>query len=240
MANLTFFENGRPGLRLQDVFAPIAGEVAADVLDGGADNDELYGGAGFDTLRGGAGHDTLSGDDGADLLEGGDDNDSLRGEAGDDFASGGNGQDWIDGGAGGDKLLGARGNDTILGGEGRDALFGGAGSDKLFGGIDRDVFVFATRLDGRSNIDRIGDFQVKLDRIHLDNAIFKKVGSNGALKKDAVHGGATAHDKTDRILYDRNSGTLYSDSDGTGPASRIKFAILEKNLKITAAHFFVI
>jgi serralysin len=92
----------------------------------------------------------------------------------------------------------------------------------------------------KSNVDKVTDFVVKDDTIYLDNSVFKKVGSDGALKKSAFWAGAEAHDKSDRIIYDKKSGALYYDADGTGSAAQVKFAQLSKNLKLTSKDFYVI
>lgn len=88
---------------------------AADILDGGAGNDQIYGYGGDDTLSGGDhndlifggdGIDTINGDNGADTLDGDDGNDIIDGGAGDDILYGGNGDDALDGGADNDTLYG--------------------------------------------------------------------------------------------------------------------------------------
>jgi serralysin len=63
-----------------------------------------------------------------------------------------------------DLMLGYSGNDTLDGGAGDDILIAGTGQDVLQGGAGADVFVFTA--DGQA--DRITDFELGVDRIHLD------------------------------------------------------------------------
>jgi hypothetical protein len=66
---------------------------------------------------------------------------------------------WSDGSVAGtdndDTLIGTRGRDKLSGGFGDDVLFGKAGHDSLEGGAGRDVFVFDTKANARTNIDRV-------------------------------------------------------------------------------------
>lgn len=184
----------------------------ADTLTGGGKTDELYGGGGNDTINGGGGHDRLFGEAGNDKL---------------------------DGGTGNDKLYGGAGNDTLIGGTGNDKLWGGLGNDILTGGSGADTFIFDSKL-GSTNIDTIKDFSVKDDTIWLDDDIFKKVGKVGDLAADAFHIGTKAGDAEDRIIYNKSTGKLYYDADGTGSAAAVHFATLTKGLALTAADFDII
>jgi hypothetical protein len=60
------------------------------------------------------------------------------------------------------------------------------------------------------------------------------------IKADVFARSAKAQDRDDRIIYDPSAGTMYYDTDGTGPKAQVKFAILPKNLKVTYHDFFVI
>ena len=91
----------------------ITGDDNANILSGGAGDDELIGGLGNDTLIGGEGNDTLYGGEGNDVLRGGAGNDTLYGGAGNDLLIGGDGDDTLVGGAGDDLVIGGAGNDTF-------------------------------------------------------------------------------------------------------------------------------
>ena len=111
---------------------------------------------------------------------------------------------------------GGDGFDRLYGGDGNDTLYGGKGADFLYGDAGKDAFVFnSSPASGR---DTIYKFSVADDTIKLDNACFKAVGRNGALKSGAFHASkaGVAHDASDRVIYDTDSGRLSYDADGTG------------------------
>lgn len=148
-------------------------------------------------------------------------------------------------GLGGDDVLKASsGDDRIYGDAGSDTLHGGSGNDKLYSGTGRDVFVFDTKLSNTKNVDRIYDFNTKYDSFHLENKIFTRLGKDSSkgvkFKSDRFAKGKTAQDREDRIIYDKDTGALYYDKDGTGSAAQIKIATLNKNLKIYSHDFYVI
>jgi Ca2+-binding RTX toxin-like protein len=204
----------------------------------------ITGTSGNDTIRIGAGlnqhlHNvdvTVYGLGGNDEIYGAFGSDKLYGHGGKDVLSGGSGSDW---------LFGGSGNDRILGGSGNDWIYGEAGNDRLKGEDGRDTFVFSTKASARSNMDRILDFNPKQDSIYLENAVFTKIGKGSLanpkkLSKGAFWSGDAAHDTSDRIIYDKDSGALYYDRDGTGSASQVKFAQVSKGLKVSVNDFFII
>ena len=143
------------------------------------------------------------------------------------------------------EMTGNSGRNTIRAGAGNDEINGGYGNDKLYGSVGRDVFIFDSRLgtsssDRTVNLDTAGDFSVKDDSIHLDNAVFKKLGKVGRLNKSYFTIGDKAKDKNDYIVYDKKTGILSYDADGSGAGKAVEFAKLAKNLKLTYADFFTI
>jgi len=145
-----------------------------------------------------------------------------------------------------ETATGSTGADRIVGGSGADRISGGLGNDILTGGKGKDTFVFDTKLDKKKNVDTITDFNVKDDTIQIDNKYFTKVGSKGTptkpvkLDSKMFWTGTKAHDEDDRIIYDKKSGALYYDADGTGKAAAVKFAQLKKGLALTDKDFYVI
>ncbi|WP_162820367.1 calcium-binding protein [Microvirga calopogonii] len=141
-------------------------------------------------------------------------------------------------------IIGHGGTNTLRGLGGNDTLSGGAGNDRLYGGAGKDVFVFDKSLSRTKNVDRIYDFDPRDDSIHLENKIFTKLGKGSAtgikLKSDMFVKGKAAKDGNDRIVYDKGTGALYYDPDGTGFKPQVKFATLSKNLKLSHSDFFVI
>lgn len=175
---------------------------------------------------------TLTGGKGADLLVGGAGNDTLSGLAGNDVLTGNDGSD---------RLIGGAGNDVLNGNDGSDWLIGGAGNDTLNGGSGADVFRFDTALNAKGNVDRITDFLPGVDRIELENAIFKKLTVAGELSPANFRASATgtAADSSDFILYHTGTGKLYYDADGSGKGAAVMFATLVGVPDLGAADFVV-
>ncbi|HYD80624.1 MAG TPA: hypothetical protein VEC06_12515, partial [Paucimonas sp.] len=90
-----------------------------------------------------------------------------------------------------------------------------------------------------ANLDRIVDFSVADDIIHLANDIFGALVAEGALSADYFRVGAAA-DNNDYITYDSASGALSYDADGSGAGAAIAFAQLTAGLALTNADFWVV
>ncbi|WP_262030835.1 glycoside hydrolase family 113 [Microvirga sp. Mcv34] len=243
------------------------GGAGHDRVNGGDGNDVLIGGSGDDTLDGGTGDQdkaVLSGrradyvvtksQDGSfaflDSRVNGDGRDTVSGievfEFSDGIVASSNLNPLIDGGIGanGQILIGTKKADKLVGGVGNDVLYGKLGKDVLTGGSGQDIFVFDTKPNAKTNVDKIADFNVADDSIYLENKYFK-VGSGTPSKPKQMaskyfYKGAKAHDADDRIIYDSKKGVVYYDADGVGGAAQIKIATLSKNLKMTYKDLFVI
>ncbi|MBX3576471.1 MAG: S8 family serine peptidase [Rhizobiaceae bacterium] len=244
----------------------ITGNLAANLIDGRGGDDWMAGGGGNDVYfvdsandfvfeSRGAGIDsihssvdwTLSANvetlvlvDDAQFGRGNALANRLIGNAQDNTLWGLGGRDAIYGNAGADRLFGGAGGDTLAGGAGNDRLSGGAGIDRLIGGAGRDSFVFDAALGARHNVDVIVDFRRGQDKIELDNAIFKGIGGDGRMSAGKFVLGTAADDASDRIIYDRGSGSLYYDPDGSGARDAILFAKLHNKAALSAGDFFVI
>ncbi|EIM24651.1 calcium-binding protein [Microvirga lotononidis] len=217
------------------------GDGGNDVISGGSGQDVLYGGMGDDLLSGGEGNDHLFGDVGNDTLDGGDGNDALYGGTGRNLLLGLGGNDTLYGGMHADTLLGGDGNDSLYGDVGNDSLDGGPGNDTLNGGWGRDVFIFKDKLNAKTNVDTIKDFDVKDDTIRLENGIFKKLGKAGKLKPDFFTIASKAQDKNDYLIYNKKTGYLYYDADGSGSKSKaVVFSKLKSGLAMTDKDFYII
>ncbi len=141
-------------------------------------------------------------------------------------------------------VIGAVGVDILKGGGGNDTLNGGENDDKLTGGSGKDHFVFNTAIGNPLplfvNIDTITDFKPGTDRIELENKIFKGIGGSGTLASKDFHIGSKATSKAQHIIYNKHTGVLYYDPDGTGTKSQIEFADLHKGLGLGHHDFLVI
>lgn len=179
----------------------------------------------------------ITGTSSSDTLWGTSGDDVILGLSGRDSLYAGAGNDQLSGGADNDRLFGGSGNDKIDGGSGNDVLWGNAGTDILTGGIGQDAFVFNASFIGA--VDTITDFSPINDLIVLENAIFTGLPARD-LNASAFHIGAEAHDATDRIIYDDQTGALYFDADGIGGADAQQFVQLAAEINLTNADFYVI
>jgi Ca2+-binding RTX toxin-like protein len=150
----------------------------------------------------------------------------------------------LTGSAAADVLKGGRFGDTFRGSGGNDKLYGGLGNDKLYGGSGRDSFVFDTRLSKSTNVDKVYDFKSRDDSFQLENSIFTKLGKGSSkgvkFKSDMFVEGKKAQDREDRIVYDKKTGALYYDQDGTGSKAQVKIATITNKTKLYYHDFFVI
>jgi Ca2+-binding RTX toxin-like protein len=139
-----------------------------------------------------------------------------------------------------DRILGNVGKDVLKGRAGHDTLGGGIGRDTLYGGAGHDVFVFDSKLNKKTNVDFIGDFSSRDDAIHLNHAIFTKLGKIGKLKKAFFKVSESAEDANDYLVYNRETGILSYDADGLGSKKAIAFAKFNAGTLLKASDFIVI
>ncbi len=252
--NLTLTGNAAIGATGNGLGNTITGNAAANAIDGGKGNDIIDGGGGADTMTGGEGSDLFYVDAASDRVieasNGGTDTvktavsyvlgvgayvESLQttaqSGAGAIDLTGNNLGQVIIGNAGANKIGGLGGNDMIFGLEGNDVLTGGTGAD---------VFFFNTILNAASNLDTIADFNVVDDTIRLVHTTFTTLGL-GALPAAAFWSSTagTAHDDSDRVVYDTDSGGLFYDADGNGAGAAIQFATVGIDLALTSADFAI-
>jgi Ca2+-binding RTX toxin-like protein len=150
-------------LTKEDVFRIAFANSSGGVTRTGTEwDDQLYGTEQYDEFRGGAGNDYIGTYDGNDLLFGGDGADYLYGDAGNDTLFGENGDDYLHDESGDDFIYGGDGNDTFVNREGNDTLEGGQGED---------LFVFDESYSRRTGSDLVTDFQVGVDKIHINRAL---------------------------------------------------------------------
>jgi serralysin len=198
----------------------LMGNEGRNHLTGGGGNDNLNGGAGgFDTLDGGKGNDIYFVSDASDVV--------IEG------ANGGTDTVWIN------TLnfdVSTLKNVEVIK-YSKDIKF-----DDLsgFSAPTEDTFIFNTKVSVKTKAKKIDDFDVATDTVALSKAVFSKIAKTGELSKAAFWTGSKAHDKSDRVIYNKKTGALSYDADGSGAGKAIKFAQLDKNLKMTADDFLVI
>ena len=214
----------------------LIGTAAADIIYGLGGSDTLYGRAGDDIIDGGSGKDKMYGEQGNDIYYvdhksdvivevAGAGSDTVR-TALSSYTLAANVENLEYSGSGSFAGTGNALDNVMRGGSGSDTLNGGLGHDRLFGGSGSDSFNFTSALSS-SNIDTILDFNTAADTIRIDNVVFKAFSKTGALASSAFVTGTAAADADDRIIFDRSTGSLFYDADGTGFTSAIKFATLD-------------
>ena len=216
----------------------LVGSSQADVINGGAGNDSLFGGDGADQLNGGAGTDTVGYSGSATGVVASLANAAINTgiAAGDTYSSVEN----ITGTKFSDSIFGNKGINVVNGGGGDDFIKGYDGNDTLTGGSGGDAFIFNTALNAQTNVDHVTDFNVAADTMWLDDALFAKAGAAGTLSAGAFWAGTAAHDASDRIIYDANTGHLSYDADGNGAGLAVQFATVAIGLSLTNADFLII
>jgi Ca2+-binding RTX toxin-like protein len=258
--------DGNDRLRGQVGDDTLLGGNGSDSLDGGLGADDMAGGANSDTYQVDNVGDTVTeneGEGGGDRIEtrvsytlpdnveemllrggsaidgtgNGDDN-RIVGNGATNVMTGLAGNDQLYGEGGGDTLRGGNGTDQLKGGDGDDNLYGGAGRDQLTGGAGADNFNFDIA-PGPANRDKILDYVPADDTIRLDDSVFTAAGPAGTLDADAFVEGSAAADAEDRIIYDPATGSLYYDSDGTGPNAQLLFAVVEPGTALGNGEFVI-
>ena len=157
---------------------------------------------------------------------------TLLGTSGKDILRGFGGNDQLEGRGGQDILSGGHGNDSLLGGTGNDRLNGGAGRDSLRGGAGQDTFVLK-KADGRLAI--IQDFESNHDRLLIDRGGFKLKLGPGPLSDSRFKVGNRATRANQKFVYQRSSGQLYFDPDGTGLQDKVKIAAFRPKTTVIAS-----
>ena len=77
------------------------------------------------------------------------------------------------------------------------------------------------------------------DTIRLENAVFSGLQA-GTLAADGFFLGTAAQDAEDRIIYNKATGALLFDADGTGIKAAVQFATLSTKPTISNADFVVV
>jgi Ca2+-binding RTX toxin-like protein len=131
---------------------------------------------------------------------------------------------------------GGKGNDTITAGASDSGLDGGAGNDILTGDKGEDDFKFDTALSAKTNVDLIKGFQHGIDDIRLSPNLFAAIGDD--LEASELRFGTKAVDKDDYLIYNKKTGELFYDQDGSGKKfEAIEFADLDKKPQLDVDDF---
>ncbi len=145
------------------------------------------------------------------------------------------GNDVINGGEQNDLLGGILGDNELDGGSGNDILLSGKGFNLLTGGDGMDTFQFHS-----TSNSTITDFSVADDTVALKSGAFTQLNTIGVLNEDNFNVGVQADDANDYLIYNPTTGILSYDADGSGEGVEIKVALLDVNLALTHANFFIV
>ena len=139
----------------------------------------------------------------------------------------------------------SRQQEHLVGKDTNDKLYGGLGKDTLTGMGGLDIFVFNTKLD-KSTRTRSPTSTCETIRFGSTTSIFKKLGGKGSEKNPAetqvvvLQDRDQGKDKDDYLIYNKSTGTLSYDADGSGKGKAVEFAVLKKNLALKYDDFAVI
>ena len=100
-------------------------------------------------------------------------------------------------------IAGGQANDAITGTANEDWISGDLGNDTLTGGDGADAFVFATPLNGSTNVDTITDFSAGTDQIWLSSIFFPSVTNAGSILQ-------TVNGSNLELRYPNPGGTLFA------------------------------
>ena len=214
------------------------GNGLANLLVGNAAANVLNGGAGADTMTGGAGGDRYVVDHVGDrVLEAGSGGGIDTVESSVAFSLAGQYLEHLT--LTGGRAVSATGNglaNALTGNDAANRLYGGGGNDSLRGNGGADGFYFDSALNASTNVDRILDFSVADDTIFLDRTIFKGI-AGGVLASAAFANGAAASTAAHRIVYDKASGNIFYDADGSGATAAVLFAQVGAGATLTHLDF---
>jgi Ca2+-binding RTX toxin-like protein len=130
-----------------------------------------------------------------------------------------------------DVITGGAVADTLNGGAGNDVISGGGGNDLITGGTGNDVFLFSSAPDAKKNLDTIIDFTKGQDLISFDSSVFKGfLTLNESFDfLESAPGLNAATLASTRVIYNKTSGALYYDQDGSAAGfNPVQVAIIGK------------
>jgi Ca2+-binding RTX toxin-like protein len=153
------------------------------------------------------------------------------------------GADNLVGGAGNETLNGLAGNDTLNGAAGNDTLNGGSGSDLLTGGNGTDSFLLADA-PGATNIDRITDF-AQGDRLLISGSAYTgltlgAVTATQFIQVRSTRDPVVSATAATRLIFDRDTGNLFHDPDGTGTQSIQQILSITNGYRLARNDFTVV
>jgi Ca2+-binding RTX toxin-like protein len=196
-----------------------SGNELANQLIGNSGDNILDGGKGVDRYRGGGGNDTYLLDNllETDIVEiSGQGTDTIQLKV-DKLAKGQISASYTLADNVENLIITGKAQINLIGNASDNSLTGNAKANQLTGGAGADSFVF-NAAPSKTNIDTITDFETGVDKIALDDKIFKKLLGVTNFKDnfEDITSGSTASDNSHYLLYETDTGNLYYDADGAG------------------------
>jgi Ca2+-binding RTX toxin-like protein len=217
------------------------GNASANQITGNAGNNIIDGKAGNDTMTGLAGNDTYFVDSASDSIVDSAGTDTVKASI--TYTLGAGLAVEVLQAATTTAAINLTGNELaqrVIGSNMANTINGGLGNDTLTGSGGNDNFLFNTALNSTTNRDTITDYNTIADTIRLENTgIFTALGT-GTLSASRFVVGTAALDSADRIIYNKTTGVLSYDADGSGAGAAIQFAVLTNKATLTNADFVII
>ena len=125
---------------------------------------------------------------------------------------------------------------SAIGNDLANVITGNIAFNQLTGGTGNDIFKFVTN----DSSDKITDYKVADDTIQLGNAAFTALTTPGTLAASQFKVGTQTRNINDFIIYNKPTGALLYDADGSGAAAATQIASLNAGLGLTNADIVVI
>lgn len=237
--------------RIKDSFGNTDRVSGIEAVDGTFARDVFIGSARDETFGGLAGKDYFNGKGGFDTIDFSGNTSPIAVQVALGSGSGQIGNDgWgqSETAVGIENIIGSRRDDQIfgdnranllVGGGGDDRLGGNGGSDTLTGNGGADRFQFGAPLSdsgSNRNVDTVTDFRPGVDALVIDSN-FSALGDT--VEAAEFRKGAAATNGNHHLIYNPATGELFYDANGAGGADQILFALLSRNLALTAGDFGV-
>lgn len=242
LVNLAAIENLATSNAAATTAMTLWGNASANQITGNAGNNILDGKAGNDTMTGLGGNDTYFVDSASDSIVDSSGTDTVKASI--SYTLGAGVAIEVLTTATTSLAINLTGNELaqrVVGSNAVNTINGGLGNDTLTGYGGNDSFLFNTTL-GSGNVDTITDFNPVADTIRLENTgagLFTGLGT-GTLAASRFVVGTAALDSADRIIYNKTTGALFYDADGSGSGAAVQFATLSNKATLTNADFVVI
>jgi Ca2+-binding RTX toxin-like protein len=241
LVNLTAIENLMTTSAAGTTNLTLWGNASANQITGNAGNNIIDGKAGNDTMTGLAGNDTYFVDSASDSIVDSAGTDTVKASI--TYTLGAGLAVEVLQAATTTAAINLTGNELaqrVIGSNMANTINGGLGNDTLTGSGGNDNFLFNTALNSTTNRDTITDYNTIADTIRLENTgIFTALGT-GTLSASRFVVGTAALDSADRIIYNKTTGVLSYDADGSGAGAAIQFAVLTNKATLTNADFVII